>query len=87
MTYGDLGQPKPGHLRSVSKNPKSERGGQPPKQDLRGYGGAASRNTTDRGRPTPQVQRTRGHRQTPASNASTKNTSAGRIRRIGGKGR
>lgn len=75
MSYGNLGQPRSGHLRSTSKNPKSERGSTPPKQTQRGFGGAPSRNTTNRGRPNGEGQHVRGY---PMKKSS---------RRSGGKGR
>lgn len=81
MSYGHLGQQKTGHLRSVSKNPKTEQGGPIPQQTMRGYGGAASRNTTDRGKPNGEGQKARGFRQSTAKTPTIKNVSAGRIKK------
>lgn len=73
------GQGRSGHLRSVSPNTRRS-SGSTPAQSLRGFGGAPSRNSVVRGNASPQVQKQRGFRQTNSS-PSTRNTSAGRIKK------
>lgn len=77
MSYGNLGQSRSGHLRGVSKNPKTGGGSsKTPAQGMRGFGGAPSRNTVSRGiRSNAEGQTVRGYPITKSN------------RRSGGKGR
>lgn len=69
MTYGNLGQKKPGHLSAPSRNSKTAGKDTTPKQALRGYGGAVSSNSKKVGTKPIEGQTVRGY---PKSKSSRK---------------
>lgn len=81
-SYGHLGQQRSGSPKVVSANPKTTKGSNPPRQTMRGYGGAASRQTISRGRDTAPQQKIRGFKKVMGRpKLPTRNVSANRIKK------
>lgn len=86
MSYGVDGQARPGTSRTSSPNTRTSTGAAGNVQSQRGYGPSRFANAANRGRPSPLAKIARGFRQIKTNSPTTRNTSAGRIRRSGGKG-
>lgn len=82
MSYGKMGQQRPGTPRTVSTNAPHKGGSSAGNvQSQRGYGPSKSTHSANHGRASTPLQNVRGYRQQSAKNPTVRNTSAGRIKK------